>query len=63
MLRLMLVLLLLGVGGCAVRDDVTYNPYAPNDGDPTWMQRAEQAAEVADQAVDDLEARLEYTVY
>jgi hypothetical protein len=49
--------------GCAVHDDVSFNPYAPNNGDPTLLECADAIVETAEQAVRDLDLRLENAVY
>lgn len=61
--RCCLLLLVALTAGCAIQDDVTFNPYAPKDGDPTLMQTADRIVEKGEHVVRDLDTRLENTVY
>jgi len=49
--------------GCAVRDDPAFHRYAPAGGDPTALQRAEAAVGSLEQALEDLDARMENALY
>ena len=54
---------LMSAAGCSTRNDVAFNPYAPANGDPTLMERAQQAVDTVGEALDNLGARLENTVH
>jgi hypothetical protein len=51
--------LLFVLAGCSLRDDPSYNRYAPNNGDPTLLQRAERLVDSAEDALDNGQQRLE----
>lgn len=54
----------LALVGCSTRDDPAFNPYTPgNNGDPTLLEHAQQAVDRVGEALDNLDARLENTVY
>ena len=55
--------LLLALAGCSVRNDVGFNPYARNNGDPTVMERLEEVIGLGDEALDNLDARLDNAVW
>lgn len=58
-----LVLLLAAFAGCSTRNDPAYNPYCPLDGDPGLMGRMDQLNQAADEALDNLDERLENILY
>jgi hypothetical protein len=63
LVRLALLTAATLLAGCATRDDAAFNPYAPGNGDPTLLEHAEQAVDRVGEALDNLDARLENTVY
>jgi hypothetical protein len=54
----------IGLAGCAsTRDDVMYNPYQPNRGNPSVMQSADRLMDAAEMGLGDLDLRLEHALY
>ena len=52
------------LAGCtSTRDDVTFNPYRSNDGDPSLLQSADGLMEGAEEWLGDLDLRIEHAVY
>ena len=52
------------MAGCtSTRNDVTYNPYQPTDGDPSITQSADRLMERIEQRLGDLDLRLESILY
>lgn len=51
------------IGGCSTRNDPHFNPYASGGGEPTVLERAEQAVQTIERALDNLDERQENIVY
>lgn len=49
--------LLLLLTGCSVRNDPHYNPFAPHNGRPTVLQRADKLVRDAERGLDNAEQR------
>jgi hypothetical protein len=49
--------------GCGTGHRWHFNPYAPNNGDPTVLQRVQGAVDAADKALDNLDQLQENMVY
>ncbi len=62
-LELALILLVSTIAGCSLRDDHRYNRYAPTDGDPTVLQRTDALMQAAQDALDNVDRRIENVVY
>lgn len=52
------------MAGCtSTRNDVTFNPYLPTDGDPSLMQSADRLMDCAGEWLGDLDLRFELAVH
>lgn len=53
---------LIVAAGCSTRDDPTYNRYCPANGDPTVLELGEGAMDLAGDALDNLDERLDNVI-
>lgn len=51
------------LAGCSIHHDPHYNPYAPPGGAKPVLRAADDAVQLAEDAVANLDARLENTLY
>lgn len=58
-----LVLSPLVACGCSTTGDPHFNPYSPPGGDPPILQRGDAAMDGLEQALDNLDRRLENALY
>jgi hypothetical protein len=53
----------LVASGCSTTGDPRFNPYSPPGGDPPILQRGDAAMDGLEQALDNLDRRLENALY